>query len=55
MFKRDSLASAMETSARDKKTLDGVRRKKTMQQRKALMKELGFFTLAKRTLFISTY
>jgi hypothetical protein len=33
----------METSARDEKTLDGVRKKKTMWRRKALMKELGFF------------
>jgi hypothetical protein len=39
----------------ERKTLDGVRKKETMRQRKALMKELGFFTLAKRALFISTY
>jgi hypothetical protein len=32
-----------------------VRKKKTMRRREALMKELGFFTLAKRALFISTY
>jgi hypothetical protein len=32
-----------------------VRKKKTMRWRKALIKELGFFTLAKRALFISTY
>jgi hypothetical protein len=38
-----------------RKTLDGVRKKKTMWRRKAVMKELGFFTLAKRALFISTY
>jgi hypothetical protein len=37
------------------KTLDRVRKKKMMRWRKALMKELGFFTLAKYALFISTY
>jgi hypothetical protein len=35
------------------KTLDKVRTKKMMWWRKVVMKELGFFTLAKRALFIS--
>jgi hypothetical protein len=37
------------------KTLDGMRKKKMMRRRKILMKELGFFSLAKCALFISTY
>jgi hypothetical protein len=36
------------------KTLDGTRKKMMMRRRKILMKELGFFTLAIRDLFIST-
>jgi hypothetical protein len=32
-----------------------MRKKKMVRQRKALIKELGFFTLAKCALFISTY
>jgi hypothetical protein len=55
MFKRDPLASDMETDVGSEKTLDGISTKKTMRQRKELMKELGFFTLAKSALFISTY
>jgi hypothetical protein len=35
------------------KTLDEMRKRKMMQRRKIVMKELGFFTLAKRALFIS--
>jgi hypothetical protein len=42
-------------SRQEQKTLDGVRKKETMRRRKALMKELGFYTLAKSALFISTY
>jgi hypothetical protein len=42
MFKRDLLASAMETSVGSEETLDGIRKKKTMRRRKELMKELGF-------------
>jgi hypothetical protein len=37
------------------KTLDAMRRRKMMRRRKKLMNELGFFTLAKRALFISTH
>jgi hypothetical protein len=37
------------------KTLDGMRKKKMIRRRKILMKELGFFTLAIRALFISTH
>jgi hypothetical protein len=55
MLKCDPLASSMETSDDREKTLDGMRKKKMMRRRKALMKELGFSTLAKRALFISTY
>jgi hypothetical protein len=55
MFKRDPLALAMETSVVSEKTLDGIRKNKTMRRRKELMKELRFFTLAKPALFISTY
>jgi hypothetical protein len=36
------------------KTLDEVRKRKMMRRRKIVMKELGFFTLAKHALFIST-
>jgi hypothetical protein len=36
------------------KTLDEMRKRKMMRRRKKLMKELGFFTLARRALFIST-
>jgi hypothetical protein len=39
----------------ERKTLDGMRKKKMMRQKKALMKELGFSTLVKPALFISTY
>jgi hypothetical protein len=42
MFRHDPLASAMETSGVKEKTLDGMRKKKMMQRRKILMKELGF-------------
>jgi hypothetical protein len=42
MLKHDPLASAMETSDVKEKTLDGMRKKKMMRRRKALMKELGF-------------
>jgi hypothetical protein len=36
------------------KTLGEMRKRKMMQRRKIVMKELGFFTLTKRALFIST-
>jgi hypothetical protein len=36
------------------KTLDEMRKRKMMRQRKIVMKELGFFTLANCALFIST-
>jgi hypothetical protein len=36
------------------KTLDGMRKKKMMRRRKILIKELGFFTLAKCALLTST-
>jgi hypothetical protein len=36
------------------KPLDEVRKRKMMRRRKIVMKELGFFTLAKHALFIST-
>jgi hypothetical protein len=36
------------------KTLDEVRKRKMMRRRMIVMKELGFFTLAKHALFIST-
>jgi hypothetical protein len=36
------------------KTLDEMRKGKMMQWRKIVMKELGYFTLAKHALFIST-
>jgi hypothetical protein len=36
------------------KTLDEMRKRKMMRRRKMVMKELGFFTLAKHALFIST-
>jgi hypothetical protein len=55
MLKRDPLASAMEASDERGKTLDGMTKKKMMRRRKALMKELGLFTVAKSALFISTY
>jgi hypothetical protein len=53
MFSYDPPASAMEISAGGK-TLDEVRKRKMMRWRKIVMKELGFFTLAKHALFIST-
>jgi hypothetical protein len=36
------------------KTLDEMRKWKMMRRRKIVMKELGFFNLAKHALFIST-
>jgi hypothetical protein len=36
------------------KTLDEMRKRKIMRRRKIVMKELGFFTLTKHALFIST-
>jgi hypothetical protein len=36
------------------KTLDNMRKRKMMRWRKIVMKELGFFTLAKHAVFIST-
>jgi hypothetical protein len=36
------------------KTIDEVRKRKMMQRRKIVMKKLGFFTLGKHALFIST-
>jgi hypothetical protein len=36
------------------KTLDEMRKRKMMRWRKIVMKELGFFTLSKHALFIST-
>jgi hypothetical protein len=36
------------------KILDEVKRRKMMRRRKIVMKELGFFTLPKHDLFIST-
>jgi hypothetical protein len=36
------------------KALDEVRKRKMMRWGKIVMKELGFFTLAKHALFIST-
>jgi protein required for attachment to host cells len=36
------------------KTLGEMRKRKMMQRRKIVMKELGFFTLTKHALFIST-
>jgi hypothetical protein len=35
------------------KTLDEMRKMKTMRQRKIIMKELGFFSLSQHALFIS--
>jgi hypothetical protein len=37
------------------KTLDEIRKKMMMRQRKKLMNELGFFTLTKHALFISKH
>jgi hypothetical protein len=45
----------METSIGKEKTLDAIRKRKMMRRRKKLMNELGFFTLAKCALFISTH
>jgi hypothetical protein len=36
------------------KTLNEVRKRKMMRRRKIVMKELGFLTLTKHALFIST-
>jgi hypothetical protein len=36
-------------------TLDKMEERKMMRRRKKLMTELGFLTLAKHALFISTY
>jgi hypothetical protein len=45
----------METNGGKEKILDEMRKKKMMWRRKKLMNELGFFTLAKRALFISIH
>jgi hypothetical protein len=37
------------------KTLDEEKKRKIIWRREKLMKELGFFTLAKRALFVSTH
>jgi hypothetical protein len=42
MFRRDPLASAMETSVCQEETLDEIKKKMMMRRRKNLMTELGF-------------
>jgi hypothetical protein len=55
MFRRDSPASAMETGGGKEEILDELKRKKMMRRKEKLMTGLGFFTLTKRALFISTH
>jgi hypothetical protein len=55
MFKRDSPALAMEIGGGKDKTLDEFKRKKMMQWKEKLVTGLGFFTLTRRVLFISTH
>jgi hypothetical protein len=55
MFRRDSPASAMEAGGAKEETLDGFKRKKMMRRKKKLVTGLGFFTLIRRVLFISTH
>jgi hypothetical protein len=55
MFRRDSLASAMEIGGGKEETLDELKRKKMMPRKEMLMTRLGFFTLVGRALFISTH
>jgi hypothetical protein len=42
MFRRDPLASAMETRIGKEETLDEMKRKKMMRRKKKLMTGLGF-------------
>jgi hypothetical protein len=55
MFRRDPPASAMEIGGGKEETLDELKRKKMMRRKEKLMTRLGFFTLARRALFISTH
>jgi hypothetical protein len=54
MFRRDPPASAMETGGGKEEILDELKRKK-MTRKEKLMTGLGFFTLARHALFISTH
>jgi hypothetical protein len=45
----------METGGGKEETLDELKRKKMMRQKEKLMTGLGFFTLARRALFIRTH
>jgi hypothetical protein len=55
MFRHDSPASAMETGGGKEETLDEFKRKKMMRRTEKLVTGLGFFTLTRRVLFISTH
>jgi hypothetical protein len=55
MFRRDSPTSAMETDGGKEETLDEFNRKKMMRRKEKLVTGLGFFTLTRRVLFISTH
>jgi hypothetical protein len=54
MFRRDSPISAMETDGGKEETLDEFK-KKMMWRKEKLVTGLGFFTLTRRVLFISTH
>jgi hypothetical protein len=45
----------METGGGKQETLDELKRKKMMRRKEKLMTGFGFFTLARRALFISTH
>jgi hypothetical protein len=45
----------METGGGKDETLDELKRKKMMQRKEKLVIGLGFFTLIRRVLFISTH
>jgi hypothetical protein len=55
MVRRDSPASAMEIGGGKEETLDEFKRKKMMRRKEKLVIGLGFFTLIRRVLFISTH
>jgi hypothetical protein len=45
----------METGGGEEETLDEFKRKKMMRQKEKLVTGLGFFTLIRRILFVSTH
>jgi hypothetical protein len=45
----------METGGEKEETLDELKRKKMMRRKEKLVIGLGFFTLIRRVLFISTH